>query len=293
MKLASLFAQYLYTYHRLDLPGIGTFLLDPAVIAILENSKQRSAVAEGISFENNATIKESPDLIAFISLHTGKMKSLAIADLDSYLQSAQQFLNIGKPFVLEGIGTLIKQRPGDYQFIPVTVSAEKIKDYKARDTTQVTVAESSATYESFLDAPPAKGSWKKPVFAVLIIVVVGAAIWGGYTIYKNKPPVTAVENTVVPPAQVVPDTVTVSKEPAPAVSPAATYKYVLEVADSARAFTRYNQLKSYQWKVQLETADSIRYKLFLVLPAGNDTTRTLDSLRVWTGKNVYIEHPAR
>ena len=32
MKLALLLAQYLYSHKKLDLPGIGTFHLDPSVI---------------------------------------------------------------------------------------------------------------------------------------------------------------------------------------------------------------------------------------------------------------------
>ena len=51
VKLASLLAQYLYTNHRLDLPGIGTFLLDPSTISSVENTKQRSTVLEGVSFD--------------------------------------------------------------------------------------------------------------------------------------------------------------------------------------------------------------------------------------------------
>ena len=70
-----------------------------------------------------------------------------------------------------------------------------------------------------------------------------------------------------------------------------SYKYVLEVAKKKRAVKRYNQLKDIRWKVELETQDSIQYKLFMLLPALSDTSRTIDSLTVMTGRKVYIEYP--
>src|SRR5436189_300752 len=42
VKLANLLAQYLYTNKRLDLPGIGTFLLDPSIN--LDNEKNKDNV---------------------------------------------------------------------------------------------------------------------------------------------------------------------------------------------------------------------------------------------------------
>jgi hypothetical protein len=73
-------------------------------------------------------------------------------------------------------------------------------------------------------------------------------------------------------------------------APAGTYKFVLETSDKERALARYNTLKTYQWNVQLETKDSISYKIFMLLPATTlDTTRLLDSLSMLTGRRVFIE----
>lgn len=287
VKLTSLFAQYLYTHHRLDLPGMGTFLLDPSAITMLENSKQRSAVTDGISFENNPSLKESPDFITFISAQTGKMKALAVADLESHLQLVHQFLNLGKPFVFEGIGTLLKKKPGQLEFLPLSVSAEKIKEYKTKEAEPVAADRASEEYEPFLDAPEKKGGWKKPVFALVILVIAGLAFWGAYIVSNSGKPVEAetLENAVAAPGT-EPDTFAVKKEPVREQS----YKYILETAGAERAFKRYSQLKTFQWDVQLETSDSITYKLFLRLPANADTTRILDSLTVMSGKKVYIEH---
>ncbi len=307
MKITSLLSQYLYTHHRLDLPGIGTFLLDPSAIQALDNVKQRAAVLEGISFQNNPSIKESPELVAYISAQTGKMKSLASSDLESFIEIAQQFLNIGKPFTLDGIGTLVKTNLKEFEFVPITISAEKVKEQLA--TPKETTAKASATreeapaattaapaqYESFLTDAPQKKGWKKPVIALAMIAGLGLTIWGGYAISKNnaaeKATASVVQEEILPQVDsaallaATPDTL--AKE-TPAI--ADNYKYVLEEAPKQRIIKRYNQLRTNLWDVKLETTDSVHFKLYLLLPAHSDTTRVLDSLTVMTGKKVYIEH---
>ncbi|MGZ8525393.1 MAG: hypothetical protein ACXWV1_13255 [Chitinophagaceae bacterium] len=296
MKIPSLLAQYFYSNQRLELPGIGRFSLDPSAISAFQNTKQRSAVLEGVSFESDVYLKESPELIAFISEKTGKMKALAAADLDSYIQLAQQFLNMGKPFSFEGIGILSRVRPGEFEFTPISVSAEKVKEYNTVEpSSSDKKEESSSQYESFLTAPKTNFEWKRPVMGLMLLCDVGLAIWGGYVIsQKNKE-----KGVNVPAQQIVQETktadtlqITDSIQPAPTtIAPETNYKYVLEVAKGKRAFKRYNQLKEIRWQVQLETKDSIQYKLYMLLPSISDTTRTMDSLTVMTGKKVYIEYP--
>lgn len=288
MKLTSLFAQYLYTNHRLDLPGIGTFVLDPSTISSLDNSKQKSTVLSGVSFEYNTSVKESAELIAFISTHSGKMKALASADLESFTQQAQQFLNIGKPFEIEGIGTLVKKQKGEFVFTPLSVPTEKLKEIKTKEPAPVTLEESSEKYESFLGTTKANTGWRKPVIALLILVGAGLAIWGGYTISRKA--ATADVTEVVDTTHVITpkDTTTLAAIPEP---PKPTdYKYILQISKRNTAMRRYNQLKENQWPVSMETKDSIDFKLFMLLPIRSDTTRVVDSLTALTGKRVYIEY---
>ena len=77
MKIPSLLAQYLYCHQRLDLPGIGSFVLDSSSVSALENSKQRQAILDGVSFNFNPSLQETSGLVAFIAEKTGKMKPLA------------------------------------------------------------------------------------------------------------------------------------------------------------------------------------------------------------------------
>lgn len=304
MKITSLLTQYLYTHHRLDLPSIGTFTLDPSAIQALENSKQRSAVLEGISFQNNPSLKESPELVAYISAQSGKMKALAASDLESFIEVAQQFLNIGKPFTFDGIGTLVKTNLKECEFIPIAVTADKVKELNTKEAVKPASVREEATavaaapapqpqYESFLSESAPKQRWKKPVIALALIAGLGLTIWGGYAISKNAGSGKAADAVVSAPAPAedtstaiaLPDTL--AKEQ-PVI--ASNYKYVLEEGTKQRAIKRYNQLRTNLWDVKLETNDSVKFKLYLLLPINTDTTRVLDSLTVMTGKRVYIEH---
>ena len=296
VKIPSLLAQYLYGNQRLDLPGIGSFLLDSSTLPALQQSKQRSALLEGVSFESNPACKESPELINFIAEKTGKMKALASADLDSHLQLAQQFLNMGKPYLFEGIGILTKVKAGEFEFTPITVPTDIIKEQHKADAVEVDQKEEhTGDYESFLSLPKTKFEWRKPVIGLFLICGIGVTVWGGYMISKKnvKQEViteqSLIEQTSVVDSLHISDSITAAT---PVVTVPANYKYILEVAQKKRALKRYNQLKELRWKVDLETTDSVQFKLFMLLPP-SDTTRTMDSLRIVTGRKVYIEYPIK
>jgi hypothetical protein len=299
LKLAPLLAKYLYTNKRLDLPGIGTFLLDPSFIIEEESSKHgRQANMQGISFENNPSVKDTRDLVDFISSQTGKMKALATADLDSYLELAQQFLNIGKPFLVEGIGNLVKIKSGQFAFTSGEIMPEKLKEYSARE-----ISSTASTEESFADykknSVTNKGNakWRNPVALLLLLAGVGLAIWGGYTMYKkttgeNNFSTTSDENKVEETVVVADTTMHVKKDSIPLAKdniplttqsiPQGNYKFVIEVANKKRAFYRYEMLKKSRLPIQMSTTDSITFKLFFVLTAtAMDTARINDSLTIW------------
>ena len=153
----------------------------------------------------------------------------------------------------------------------------------------------NSTYEPFLEKEVTRTPWKKPVLGLLALVGIGLAVLGGYSIYKKNAATKrhdTNENKVAS-AILVPDTTQVQKQeilqPAP-VTKNDGFKYILETANSKRAFTRYSALKEYGWKVQMETSDSVRYKLFLLLPTpATDTSHVIDSLTALNGRKVYIE----
>jgi len=300
LKLAPLLAQFLYSHKRLDLPGIGTFLLDAPVFEEPDSKQGKSAKQGDISFESNPSLKETPDLVQYIASQTGKIKALAAADLDSHLSLVQQFLNIGKPFLLEGIGSLVKIRSGEFAFSSGEILPEKMKAYTARE-----ISATSSTEESFSDykRPLNTGNdrnWRKPVVILLIAAGIGLAVWGGYTVYKittakNK----SAKNDGPAPANgknetvIILDTGTQQKDNSVKtthINSPGSFRFVLEIANAKRAFERYSRLKTFLWDVQMETKDSLTYKLFMVLPvSAADTSRIIDSLSMLSGRRVFIE----
>ena len=288
LKLASLLMEYLLANGKLDLPGIGTFSIDKSYHEKTDPGDLKPEPIENIGFENDPSIKENADLISFISSRTSKMKSLVAADLDSHLNLAREFLNIGKPFLFEGIGSLSKLKSGQYEFIP-----EKQKDTASKEITITSSTEESFTaYEKVFSPSREKSGWKKPLVIFLLLAGFGIAIWLGYLAYKNRSSGEETAAEIQQPAVLpVKDSIAEKKDSLLLINNKDEgYKFILEVANKTRAFKRYDDLKSYGWEVQLETKDSIRYKLFLLLdiPAA-DTTRVMDSLTILSGRKVYLE----
>lgn len=301
MKLALLLAQYLYSNKKLDLPGIGTFHLDPSVVIDPETDKNHKAEPlQGIRFDYNSSIKENQDLTDYIAAKSGKIKALAAADLDSHLWLGQQFLNIGKPFVLEGIGQLIKTQSGALDFSAGTVQPEVMK---VQENWQPIADNSSQVgendYKDLLNTKREMVQWKKPAAIILILAGLGVAVWGGYTIYKkntegqaqtlakeNTEPVSKPAQSNVKPAETAtpPDTIS-NTNSVTATTPPATagmYKFVVETAGRQRALARFQKLKALPTDIKLETTDSINFKLFFLLSASPaDTAKMLDSLRTY------------
>lgn len=311
LKITNLLAQYLYTKKQLDLPGIGTFTLDNDIVLDSEKTKHnKTFTLEGVSFRHDRTVKEDPDLIAFISEHSGKIKALASADLNSHLELASQFLNIGKPFLFEGIGSLVKTQSGEFSFTPGQVIPDRIDSAIHREYGKEAMSEEPVgDYKSVFYNKHTKSAWKKPAAIGLILLGFGLAIWGGYTVYKKRAERSDKEETVVSseknkPNQhqntinESPDTITQKEDTIanataistqPPIIAAGTKKFILEVSPKERALYRYNRLKTFQWQVEMETRDSSSFTLYMLLPVSPaDTSRVLDSLSRLNGKRVYI-----
>jgi hypothetical protein len=337
LKVDNLLAQYLYQYKKLSLTGIGIFTLDDSAVLSDDNAKTKAPI-EGISFVSKPIGQFDDSLIEFIKLQTGKMKALAQADLDSYVMLAHQFLNIGKPFYLEGIGTLQKNRDGSFNFHPGTslpVKSDENDPKKKQGSADETNAANEKTNINYRGLILGAG-----IIATLLVVA-----WGGYYLYnKNTDNNNAAQNSnvrIMADSQVTkniaPDTAnqqpnTTSSAPAatppattanppatqatsrPTVNPPTTmihaptnqtpengFKFVLETPHKRRALKRFENIKDskmledFDSKIQMETTDSVNFKIFIVVPCqAADTTHYKDLLNAWyygnTDLKVKIEH---
>jgi hypothetical protein len=296
LKLSHLFSQYLYTHKELKLTGIGTFIIDSSYIHEPETGKnQKYATTPDINFEFNPLTKEDQNLILWISSQTGKMKSLIAADLDSHLELARQFLNIGKPFLFEGIGTLTKTKSGKIEFVSGNMLSQKIKENSYRDDDLTSTTEESFSNYEEMFSPKKPGTPFQKKFTIFFVIAAGLAlaVWGGYAVYKNtssnKP-----ESVAQEPPVVATDTTSYKKDSNIQVTTASpgpgTYRFVIEESPKTRALFRFNQLKSFGLDIKIATTDSLQFKLFFILPAtSSDTLRIRDSLTTWYVNPSYMK----
>jgi hypothetical protein len=310
VKVDNLLGPYFYQFKRLSLPGIGLFTLDDKAVLPDDNAKIKLAI-EGITFTGKTGAQLDDSLVQYIKQETGKMKALAEADLYSYIATAFQFLNIGKPFYFEGIGTLQKNKDGAYTFTAGTMIPQKTEEAPARysDTSR------KSTYNNDNEAARGSSFNASRLFVVLGILVTLALIgWGGYYLYnKNTGSTEASQNEIKP--ATVPDTLahpltdSTGKMPdsisnrlkkdsvavAPllrkdsAGTPTGNFKFVFETTNKkARALKRYDQLKGisilkkYNNRVALETRDSLSFKVYTMVPCtAADTAHVKELLNAW------------
>ncbi len=295
LKLSTLFAKYLYQHKKLSLPGIGTFSIDPAVTVPDISDKLFTDFLQQIKFEQKNDIAAEDNFIDFIRTETGKIRPLAESDLDSFLTDGKILLNIGKPFQIEGIGSLQKNKEGTYMFTPGTLPPTRIESARMETITE------KPRKSVFAEDNYQTGGIRKLVIAASIIVGIVLVIWLGYRLYNRSanipvaeipasstPVDTARANIILDSAQKIIDS-TIRQTS----RPTGTYKFIIEkTLSKARAFKRYNQLIDNRDDIKMEVfADSTLFHLYLILPATPaDTARIRDSLKNWYGrKQVFIE----
>ncbi|MET0299592.1 MAG: hypothetical protein ABW036_07515 [Flavitalea sp.] len=303
MKLSSVFAHYLYQNKTINLPGIGTFEIDPSVHIPDPSDKNSTDFMHLIRFTKKNILKADDALIEFIRVHTGKIRPLAESDLESFLSDGKLLLNIGKPFFLEGIGTLQKLRDGDYEYAPGAPVVERLEAEKPGDK----VPKQRPAFDSgYSQIEPENNSGRKILIGLGLALGLGAVIWGGYSLYnRNTQPITpaAIEDKQTPPPSTQPEpvkqadssalqkidslnTAGATQQPlstAASSTTPGTFRYVLETTENkARAIRRIAQLELINPRIKMETTDSTSFKIFVVLPGTPaDTLRTRDSLNLW------------
>jgi hypothetical protein len=295
MKIEQLLVQHFYIAKKVTLQGIGSFTLSPDFIVPAETDKDIVLPENAVSFQYNPRATEDEALINYIVQQTRKIKPLASADLESYLMLGSQFLNIGKPMKIEGIGMLEKSQTGEYYFSPGEFVNTKVED------ATVQLKEKSREDISFANEakPSSAGNNKKIVTILAAIVVLGAigfAAW--YFLSKKNNTETTAQNTTEQNTATAPVTDTAKKDTSaiiskrpdsvailqPAVNTGAdgayTFKIVFkETSNKAAAIDKMNIMKLRGHKVIMYTADSVTYKLAepFTLPL-SDTAKIKDSL---------------
>ncbi len=285
-------SQYLREQRTLSLPGLGVFSLSAPLPPSTDNPE---IISSYIQFENKK-IKEADDgLISYIKEHTGKIKPLAIADLDTFLESGKEMLNIGKPFYIEGIGSIIKKKDGEYEFTAKEITSSKVEQYHQSDHDKKMSVFEESKYE------PRSNPWQKIIVVLLAIAGIAVVVLGGYYLY-NKNNNADSGNTSSPATdstnqqQNLIDSSRIQQDSSSAVvqtpvsnGTSGSYRFVIKNTTNKRAaLARYNQLKGLA--IQMDAKDSVNYKVFFLINANaRDTAYIKDSLSRWYATRVVIE----
>lgn len=287
MKLQEYFAAYLYQHRQLTLQGIGHFTLDKD-LSIHEPEKQ-AWPENAIHFKCNKLAGVDVQLIDYLSEQSGKMKTLTMADLDSYLSSGRELLNIGKPFYISGIGWLLKSQQEVYVFEqaePVAPSempgAEH--EYFIKDRTKDN-RDGGASFDFSYPLQKKRSNKAAAFFAILLMLTV-FGLAGYFLIWPwLNTPLSKTETIAPKVEEKVASRLQEEKTEQASTDRSAV---LLDTFHTKRgALKRYEQLKSYGHNVVLETADSLYFELKLILQQPiADEERIKDSLSRLFGKPV-------
>jgi hypothetical protein len=302
MKIEQLLVQHFFIAKEVTLQGMGTFTLSPDFVMPSEKDKDSQIPDNSISFQYNSRAAEDDALIGFIVQQTRKMKALASADLDSYLVLGKQFLNIGKPFKIEGLGLLVKNQQGEYEF----TQGHSFNSKNEEPTAALKEKHDEDEISFGSENKKTPGSSKKGLLIAAIVIglgMTGAAAW--YFLVKNKNNKTeqvtenpAVKQDSAPVTKAISDSLTKKADSTttvlvpPTNNNGYTFKVVIKNYPSLLPAQRaYDRLTSYGHKLLLYTSDSVIFKVALPLNTPlSDTTRARDSVRqLLFGGNPYVE----
>jgi len=279
MKIEQLIVQHFYNNRKVTLQGMGSFQLSQDVILPAESDKDLVLPENAITFEFDRKAGIDDSLIDFIVAHTRKIKPLAISDLESFLMLGLQFLNIGKPFKLEGIGFLEKKQDGLFHFV------QSYQSHVQKEVTATVLKEKKEDEISFAaERKTSPGDNKNAIVVIAVVAVIllaGIAAW--YFLIKKDKAAAQTNNAELPistDSKIVTDTLAKPVAvPNPVKSPY-TFRLVFkENATAAQASAKVAELKQRNHDVIMYTTDSINYKLAEVftLPL-SDTAKIKDSL---------------
>ncbi len=257
------------------------------------------------NFIYNPKATEDDELVDFIVLHTKKIKPLASSDLDSFLSLGRQFLNIGKPFNLPGIGTLEKLNSGELAFTGGQLMAPRMEPHRVKIEDEGAEEHEENMFNDYQKERKNAGA-QKTLLIIISLLILGLIVWAvihyGFNENNNNNSNTVVTTDKITPVDdsarikdsikiysLQPDSAKIDKSRTDSF----TFKVVVnEFTNKDLALKRFNSLKSYNRKVIMYTTDSVTYKIAepFMRPL-SDTIKVLDSLnRYYPKGKTKIEY---
>lgn len=300
MTVEQLITLFVYQHGEISLQGIGQIRLLDAVPDAEYIQKNKSVPITGIEFKHLKTAATSPDFIRFYATQRGKIASLAENDIEAYLSMAVQFLNIGNPFEIKGLGALAKNKDGVLSLTPgyfLAIKAEeamgKLKERHVEDPAHQGPGAAYDEEKRNRMSPQTKG-----ILAIVLLVLLVVVGWWMYKAFVATPETASTEslspvNTDTLVAQQLDSAATA--QPAPALPDSLqprNWKVIFRETSTVKKAIVLNQFDTLKQQlktpVYLETTDSVRFTFYTISSSAvKDTTQLRDSLR------RYFKRPVR
>ena len=297
-KFDSLIYDFLIHHKQVALEKIGVFEATSESLNITHGNEVTSIPKVNFTYNRRSTTSE--ELIAFIAERLSKNKALVASDLESHFEQVRQFINLGKPYIIPGIGAVALAKSGEYEFSQQSSEVNMAEDKTAKHFYQT---DAEQVQES-----RTKSKNRLAGVAVFIILLLLAGLgWGVYALFFDKskqPEVVATppaDSAATPPVS----SDSVSRKPVTPVVAANSnpndsvlYKFVFETTSlPERAYNRTAQLRSFGDPAGYDsTSDDgqTTYRLFVrkkMLAA--DTARARDSLQTYFQRKVLVVAPGK
>jgi hypothetical protein len=286
MKIEQLLAPFLIQNKEFSLQDIGTFYLIAEPIISKDEVQNFIFPEDSIQFKSDKNAKQDDLLIQYITENTKKIKPLAASDLESFTMLSKQFLNLGKQLQIEGIGSLSKNKLGDYEFTQankVIIQKEFPSDFETKKAAEL---ENKKTHK--------KNNGLIFIILFLLIIIVGFVLY----FFLQKPADTTSQINLEK-TSVIQKLDTIANHNDSVVKTnldsnlnikkfkiiVRNYKSLLEAKKGFNALSKL----SYGKNLMMYTNDSVRFYLAVPITANiNDTIKIKDSMQVLFGKSTTI-----
>ena len=298
MKIEQLLISFFVQNKKFSLQGIGSFYLLTDPIVSKDDTQDFIFTENSIEFKSDKNTEQDELLIQYISEITKKIKPLATSDLESFTMLNKQFLNLGKPIVLEGIGSIAKKKEGIFEFTQtnkIVLYNETASEYDTKEIGDRFVKNTNKDYSS------KKNKKSNLMFFSLVLlstIIIAFVIYYFLQNSKKDTPqsnednaIEAIQNDT---SQIKKDSLaTLDSNQLLKLDSIRNFKIIVRtyktLNKAKKGFKSLSESKSGK-NLIMYTKDSVQYYLAVpILGNINDTIKIKDSIIKQFGKKVYID----
>jgi len=277
MKFENLIVQYLFENKSVTLQNIGTFILADG-LNFHNTDKDFVLPHDAVTFNYDPYAGLDDGLIDFVVSHTRKIKPLATSDLESFCITSREYINIGKPLQIEGLGILQKGKDDKYEFIAGVVSNQKV-------TENLEVQHEKKPGEISFSTPPRKSSKGKNILIGAIILLILLAVPVAIIYFYDSGSKQNVQSLIA-------DTTIKRIEPVATILKDTT-SYMIVIKSFNNEMDANNQLLKYNNvnnMISVYKEDSIHFDVGIEFQSANDSIFLKDSINKAFGIQSYIKN---